>query len=260
MFVVSVIKVTEMKELKYIILLLILPLHFACKTEIPQTSAVTVLIDVSDERFKDDQFSKENLPRFLDLMKLNREAGGYSGGEIKFSLINEVSDSKSKSAKIAAGKTGVMGENPLNRKDEVNRFCDEIELSFSEVLESADWGTNASKIYQKVARECIKLSRKDADRKCLIIYSDMLENSQLFSFYRSQWKKEIESMIEDPEKTLEKLGKKGPALPDISELEIYIIATRTEGNDEKVNLSEQLWTALFEYQGATVTFNSTLEV
>ena len=103
------------------------------------------------------------------------------------------------------------------------------------------------------------MKRKEADLYYLIVYSDMLENSQLFSFYGANWKTQIGNLIADPEKTLEELAQKGPALPDLSEFEIFVINTRTPGNDEKINLSEQLWTALFEYRGATVSFNSTLE-
>jgi hypothetical protein len=235
-------------------------LLLSCKTETPQSTAISVLIDVTDERFKDDNFIADNLPKFLALMKLDKETGGFSGGEIKLSLINEVSDSKSKSIKIELGETGMLGENPLNRKDQVERFYNELHQAFVSLLESADWGTDASKIYQKVTRECIKMNRTVADRKYLIIYSDMLENSSLFSFYGQNWHSQIEKMMAEPDKTLGQLAKKGPALPDLSEFEIFIIATRTSGNDEKINLSEQFWTSIFEYQGATVTFGSGLEI
>lgn len=238
----------------------VLSLFISCKTETPQNTAISVLIDVTDERFKDDNFISENLPKFMSLMKLDPETGGFSGGEVKLSLINEVSDSKSKTVKIAVGETGMMGENPLNRKDEVERFYSELEQSMEHLLDKADWGTDASKIYQKVTRECIKMSRINADRKYLIIYSDMLENSKQFSFYGQNWKSQIGKMMEEPEKTIEQLSKKGPALPDLSEFEIYIVATRTSGNDEKINLSEQFWTTLFEYQGAIVSFGSGLEI
>uniref|UniRef100_UPI003216377B hypothetical protein n=1 Tax=uncultured Draconibacterium sp. TaxID=1573823 RepID=UPI003216377B len=248
------------KTIKILPLFILLLSFFSCKTETPQKTAITVLIDVTDERFKDSNFVSENLPKFLRLMKLNKETGGFSGGEIKLSLINEVSDSKSKTIKIDVGETGMMGENPLNRKDEVERFYNELEQSFSSIIEKADWGTNASKIYQKVTRECIKMNKTEADRKYLLIYSDMLENSSQFSFYGQNWKKRIEKMMEEPEKTIELLAQKGPALPDLSTFDIYIIATRTSGNDEKINLSEQFWTTLFEYQGASVTFGSGLEI
>lgn len=232
----------------------------SCKTETPQTTAITILIDVTDEKFKDDNFAAENLPKFLSLMKLDKETGGFSGGEIKLSLINEVSDSKSQIAKIEVGETGMLGENPLNRLDEVNRFYANLEQSFSDVLDKANWGTQSSKIYQKVTRELIKMKKTEANRKYLIIFSDMLENSKLFTFYGTNWKNNIEKLKADPEATLENISKNGPALPDLSEFDIYIISTRTSGNDEKINLSEQFWTSLLEFQGASVTFSSSLEI
>lgn len=241
--------------------MLFMLLLFACSTEEQTKSTqICILIDITDERFKDNSFVSENMPKFLNLMHLDKNTGGYSGGEIKLSLINEVSDSKSKTVKIASAETGLLGENKLNRKDEVDRFYNELEKSFTNLLQNANWGTDASKIYQKVTRELIKMKKGDADQKYLIIYSDMLENSKLFSFYGNGWKNKIESMLESPEATLEKLSKNGPTLPDLSEFEIHIISTRTSENDEKINLSEQLWMALFEYQGATVSFNSVLEI
>jgi hypothetical protein len=250
-----------MKRIQIIFSIIAFAIFFSsCKTETPQKTAISVLIDVTDERFKNDNFVDENLPKFMSLSKLDSETGGFSGGEIKLSLINEVSDSKSLTVKIEVGETGMMGENPLNRLDEVKRFYSDLEQSMEQVLKDANWGKDASKIYQKVTRECIKMSRIDADRKYLIIYSDMLENSDQFSFYGTNWKSNIEKMMTEPEKTIEQLSKKGPALPDLSEFEIYIIATRTSGNDEKINLSEQFWTTLFEFQGATVTFASGLEI
>ncbi|MEZ5105080.1 MAG: hypothetical protein R2757_11335 [Draconibacterium sp.] len=237
----------------------IVPL-ISCTEEKTTKTDICVLIDVTDERFKDNNFVQENLPKILALMNLDKDKGGYSGGEVKLSLINEVSDSKSKTVKIEAAETGLMGENPLNRKDQVQKFYANLENAFSKVLEHANWGTDASKIYQKVARELIKMKSSDGDKKYLIIYSDMLENSQLFSFYGTNWKNNVNKLIENPEATLKTLSEEGPALPDLSEFIIYIITTRTAENDEKINLSEQLWMALLEYQGATVYFNSGLEI
>jgi hypothetical protein len=249
-----------MKIKKYISVFILVLVLLSCKEEKVQLTQVCVLIDVTDEKFRDDNFVADNLPKYLRLMKLDAESGGYSGGEIKLSLINEVSDSKSKTVKIAAAETGMLGENPLTRRDEVQRFNNNLKESFTAVLNEADWGTNASKIYQKVTRELLKMKRKEADRNYLIIYSDMLENSNLFSFYGQNWRQKIERLAEDPGTTLEQLAEKGPAMPDLSEFDIFIVASRDSENDEKINLSEKLWTSLFEYQGATVSFNANLEL
>lgn len=241
-------------------LLIFLLICSSCKEEKVTTTKICVLIDVSDERFKKENYVSENVPKLLKLMNLDKQTGGFSGGEIKLSLINEISDSKSETVKIKTGVTGLMGENPLNRKDEVEKFYFDLESSFSKILTEANWGTDASKIYQKVTRELLKMKNSEADFKYLIIYSDMLENSNMFSFYGVNWKTNIQKMMEDPGATLEQLSKIGPALPDLSEFNIYIITSRTSENDEKINLSEQFWTSIFEYQGAIVNFNSVLEI
>jgi len=249
-----------MKPAVFIISMVALLLFAGCKKEKATTTNICVLVDVTDVKFQDETVVSETLPKLLKLMNLDKESGGFSGGEIKFSLINEVSDSKSKQVKLKTAESGLLGENPLIRKDEVTAFFTETENAFSTVISSADWGTEASKIYQKVARELIKMKNSQADKKYMVIYSDMLENSNLFTFYGSSWKAQIEKMIDNPEETLTQLAKKGPALPDLSEFEIYVITHRTLENDEKINSSERFWTTLMEYQGAAVHFNSVLEI
>jgi len=233
---------------------------FSClENEQPKYTQLTVLMDVTDEHLKNENFVSENLPKYMELMQLDPQTGGFSGGEVKLTFINEVSDSKSKTIKIEKGEPGLMGENPLTRKDEVMRFYKKLEEQLTAFSKTANWGTGSSKIYQKVARECIKMKRLDADRRCLIIYSDMLENSKLFNFYESGWKNKIEKMLDAPEVTIQQLSENGPSLPDLSEFEIYIVAKRTPANDEKINHSEEFWTAILEHQGATVYFGSELE-
>ena len=249
-----------MKFKHYIFLLILVLTTISCKKQKVQNTQICVLIDVTDEKFRDDNFVEENLPKLLRLMKLDEESSGFSGGEIKLSLINEISDSKSKMVRIDVAETGMMGENPLNRRDKVKNFSSDLKESFSSLLNEADWGTDASKIYQKVTRELLKMKKKTADRNYLIIYSDMLENSNLFSFYGQNWRQKIERLAEDPGTTLEQLAEKGPAMPDLSEFDIFIVASRDSENDEKINLSEKLWTNLLEYQGATVSFNANLEL
>ena len=250
-----------MKIQKFFILIMPLFLLFSgCKEETVTTTHICVLIDVTDKKFQDDNVVSETLPKLLKIMNLDKDNGGFSGGEIKFSLINEVSDAKSKTIKLKTAKPGLLGENPLVRKDEVTAFFTQTQKAFSTVISSADWGTEASKIYQKVTRELIKMKRNQADKKYMIIYSDMLENSTLFTFYGSNWKAPIDKMIQNPEATLKQLAQKGPALPDLSEYEIFIVTQRTPKNDEKINSSEQFWTTLLEYQGATVHYNSVLEI
>ncbi|HKI89104.1 MAG TPA: hypothetical protein VKA38_08760, partial [Draconibacterium sp.] len=98
-----------------------------CKKEVATTTNICVLVDVTDAKFQDENMIPETLPKLLKLMNLDKEKGGFSGGEIKFSLINEVSDFKSKLVKLKTAESGLLGENPLIRKDEVTAFLTKTE-------------------------------------------------------------------------------------------------------------------------------------
>ncbi len=232
----------------------------SCKEEKASTTNITFLLDITDEKFNTENFDSENINSILKLMNLDKEQGGFSGGEVRVSLINDVSDSKSKKTSIATAQGGLLGQNPLIRRDEVLKFYAELQEIFESTFETTSWGTSESKIYQKTVRELIKLKRAQGDRKVLIIYSDMLENSNLFSFYSQGWKANIEKMLIQPEKVLQELAINGPAMPDISEIEIFVVTSRDNENDEKINYSERLWTALFQTKGANVRFNSVLDI
>ena len=226
----------------------------------PDFTLIHVLVDVTDPQLNRPEFASENLEGLLELMQLDKNTGGYSGGEIKLSYINDVSDSKSKTIRLKKGKPGLMGENPLTRKDEVDKFINSLEKELTSFVASAEWGKPSSKIYQKVTRECIKMKRANADKKILIIFSDLLENSNLFSFYSNNWKEEITGMTQNIEQTAETLSGKVQALPDLSEFVIYIVANRNAQTDEKINVSEAFWTALFEFWGAKVYINAELQI
>jgi len=231
----------------------------SCKEEIPPSTGIYILIDVSEEKFKNPEFVSGNTSSILKLMNLDKEADGFAGGEVRFSLINDISDSKSARVAINPARPGILGENPLVRKDEVERFRTSLESVFEKTVNQAEWGTGESKIYRKVARELNQLRQATFDRKIMIIYSDMLENSRLFSFYKGGWKDRIKGIISSPANAIQEFSEAGAAMPDLSGMEIKMITLRTVENDEMVNLSERLWSAIFSESGAIVSFSSGLD-
>ena len=90
-------------------IVLVVLFSFSCvKNEQPQYTQISVLMDVTDEHLKNENFVAENLPGFMEMMNLDKQTGGFSGGEIKLSFINEVSDSKSKSIKIESQGMAIL--------------------------------------------------------------------------------------------------------------------------------------------------------
>ena len=202
-----------MRTIGITILFLFVLINPACNEEKASTTIITFLLDITDDKFYTEHFNSVNANSILKLMNLNKEQGGFSGGEVRVSLINDVSDSKTRKTSIATAEGGLLGQNPLIRRDEVVRFHSELLEIFKHTFENSTWGTNESKIYQKTVRELIKLKQAEGDRKILIIYSDMLENSNLFSFYSQNWKREIEKMTNNPEESLKQLAVNGPKMP-----------------------------------------------
>ncbi|MBN1822019.1 MAG: hypothetical protein JW833_14960 [Prolixibacteraceae bacterium] len=247
-----------MKTISSVLFLIAIILVSSCKKEVPPTTGITVLIDVSDEKFRSPDFVSGNTASILKIMKIDNDEGKFAGGSVKFSLINDISDSQSQQVSLKTGKPGLMGENPLIRNDEVNKFISDIESVFTKTVNSAEWGTDESKIYQKVARELNNLNEQESDRKVLIIYSDMLENSSLFSFYGPNAKTAIEKYIATPNETLEEFSRSAPKINTLNNIGIIIITNRNNENDNLVNLSERFWTAMFSNLGATVSFSSSL--
>jgi len=94
-------------------------------------------------------------------------------------------------------------------------------------------------------------SDSESGRKIAIFYSDMLENSDGGSMYKSgnadkllaNWK-----------------ANTGCELPDMNGMEVYIINHRSEGTNQLIRKSNLFWKEIFTKQGAKVTLSSTLEL
>jgi hypothetical protein len=215
-----------------------------------------VFVDVTDSLFRSPSRYLPDIPVMLHKMNIDTAKGGYDGAELRLFLINDLSESKSTARRLEEGNSGMMGENPLDRLDEVRKFSRGIGEDFTSLLREAEWQKNQSKIYQNLCRELNNLVRTNSDKKTVIIYSDMLENSKLFSFYGSGLEK-VRHYIGDMNQAKQYLT--GDCeLPDLSGVELDIVSLRTKENDEKVNLASQFWTRLFQQQKAIVRFGPEL--
>jgi hypothetical protein len=86
-----------------------------------------------------------------------------------------------------------------------------------------------SLVYQAIISELTNLQQTGAANKYMIIYSDMLQNSDEFSFYKS---KDFEEAKLHPEKVVTRFEKMG-AMPNLTGIKIYIINNPHSYADEK---------------------------
>ncbi|RPH37929.1 hypothetical protein EHM92_01415 [bacterium] len=227
-----------------------------CTQEKPKFTTVYVFVDVTDSLFRSASHYLTDIPLILRKMNIDTVKGGYDGAELRLFLINDLSESKSTVRRLEEGTPGMLGQNPLDRLDEVRRFSRGIGSDFVSLLHDAEWQKNQSKIYQNLCRELNNLARANSNKKAVIIYSDMLENSNLFSFYGPGIEK-VHAYIEDMNRARRELT--GDCeMPDLSGVELNIVTLRTKANDEKVNLASQFWTRFLQQQRALVRFGSEL--
>jgi hypothetical protein len=206
-------------------------------------SDVYILIDVTDKSFRDNNIILESVPKILNKMNIDPDKLGMSGGEVKIFTINDLSETKSLTVKLPQGVEGLLGQNPLDRQDEIKKFQSELSSSISTVLKNRNWDKEKSKIYQNVCRELNNLKRTNSKHsKTMIVFSDMLENSELLSFYRD----DTDSLITDVQNfDKNKLGK-DCRISDLSDVEFFVVTNRNKQNDELINKAERFWKALFK--------------
>lgn len=227
-----------------------------CAKTQPKFCSVYLFIDVTDTEFKSTPRYLSDIPLILRKMNVDSSRGGNDGGELRLFLINDLSESKSIVLQLAKGVPGLLGQNPLDRIDEIKKFASGVRQNLATLSEEAKWQTEQSKIYQNLCRELNNLVRTNGEQKIVIIYSDMLENSNLFSFYGTGIEK-VRRYLQDM-KVAEKELRTDCQLPDLSGVEINVVTFRDKTNDERVNLASKFWSALFEQKNAKIRFDSEL--
>lgn len=193
-------------------------------------------------------------------MKVDQVHGGYSGGQVRLFLINDISESKFRNIVLEEGHPGLLGQNPLDRIDVIKVFYRELDANLKELIREANWSTNESKIYQNVCRELRSLAESARQQRVAIIYSDMLENGPRFSFYQKN-QQEMATLISNAIKIRDEILSQACVLPDLANIEIHVvIPKRTRQNDEMVNAAERFWTPIFSSKGARVIWGSSLKL
>lgn len=153
---------------------------------------------------------------------------------------------------VKGGKRIASSE--FSRKREINTF----KARLSALLDSAQSdipGRTHSSIYIPIVEELTRMSNSNADRKVLVVYSDLMENTQDISFYNSRTFAELGS---NPEKVKAKLLAEAK-LPNLSGISIHFVhEPKNAKDDANFRRVSELFRQMFEAQGAEVTISANL--
>lgn len=188
----------------------------------------------------------------IDMLK-KRDRSPFDGITVSFALLDDLSGSAFLEEVLEPSKGNATLENPVKRKREVEQFYTELADKIAYKLANTEVDRNYSKIYIKLCKSLQHLKESKADIKEIIIYSDLLENSELASFYRDA---QLESAAKNPEVFYNKyFSSSACTLPDLSEISIHLYVTRTSKTDIAVQKAEKFWVELFKAKGAKTFVN-----
>lgn len=144
--------------------------------------------------------------------------------------------------------------NSFDRDREVKEFYHKISKLIGDTT-SEYIGREQSSIFASVARELNLLSQSKGDTKVVLIYSDLMENTPAFSFYRD---KDLNLLKISPEKVRAYFLKIVP-LNDLKGIEVHLIY-QPKGIAENTNyqLISSLYKSLLESMGAKVFISGNL--
>lgn len=206
----------------------------------PTYTANFIFIDITDNKKNEEILNDEQIQQIVK--SSGWEVGGniFNGAIFRLFTLSNLGQTKSKDLEMKIGTTGLNGQPSLARKRDVDNFVSKtLKPQIKTFANNLQVGKPESEIYINLCRQVSNLSKLKADKKNLIIYSDMLENSKLFTFLNNDV-----SMID-----FENAEKSCP-FPDMSDIDIYIVPPVNVENKALLLKSEKQWSNFFAAKNA----------
>lgn len=208
----------------------------ACINQKTYTTEVIVMRDITDKHL-----AQPDSDQIFTLFGLNQK---WNGAVFFFSDLSDVGYNKVKGAKLEPRNEWLSNE--MEREKEIVKFKDEISHIIKNAEKDSVGKTNTS-VYFPVIKELTRLSRSNSSKRIMLIYSDLLENTEQMSFYDKQ---KIELLKTNPDSITKYFQSMYP-LPRLDGIEIYLIYQPVDiREDEQYRLLSGYYKKLFESSGA----------
>jgi len=227
-----------------IIILTAVTLIAAWTIQSPVVTEVVVLRDITDKHL-----AQPDADKILSLYNLENK---WNGAVFHFTDLTNVSYNQETVAKLEARNEWLSNE--LDRDKEIKSFKNNI----SEIIttyEKENIGKDNSAVYAPIAQELNRLSQTSFQNKTMLIYSDLMENTNEMSFYDSR---KLCLLKANPD-LISKYFDTIVPLQNLKGIKIYILF-QPDGiaQDEQFRIVSELYKKLFEAKGATVQVSANL--
>lgn len=196
-----------------------------------EDQAVYILGDQTDTVFQSSFYQEQIISCFKDLTNLNKEVIYERAVDVNISPINESKYPGEKSFSLDSAQP-LAFRNDEERLTEQEKMLSEISSTINQLKRDAK-ERELSQVMIGMNRALKTLNKSAADKKTLIVNSDLLENSTDISFY-SEPLKDIENCINQ---MLEK--------EDFSSIYVYVIYNPSSENRETFERVFEIWKKCF---------------
>jgi len=211
---------------------------------LPSTD-ITVMRDITDTQISQ--------PKLADISTLlNLDNSKWDGAFFRFVDITDVSYNHISETKIDPENQWLGNE--LDREKKVKQFY----IDINQILTNAGTekvGKVNSSIYKPIATELNRLSQSPSQKRFLLIYSDLEENTDKLSFYD---KKTI-NLLRTDQDSIRKYFEALSPLKNLTGIKVYLIyQPKNNEADDQYQLIASFYKTLLESKGATVEITANI--
>ena len=212
----------------------------------PSLTEVSVLQDVTDTQMIQ--------PHLVEVLSLFNFEDKWNGFLFRYTDITDVSLNQTSQAKLESQNQWLSNE--MDRDKEIDSFKGKVADIISKA-EKNNRGKAHSSVYLPIAKELNHLNESVANRKVLLIYSDLMENTQELSFYKPY---DIIRLKKSPDEIQQKFEEQIP-IDSLSGIEVYFIyQPGNNKSDQDFQIISDFYRKLLEVKGAKVSVSANINL
>jgi len=176
----------------------------------------------------------------------------WNGGKFRLLNVTDVSINKIYEASIESENMWLG--NKFKRNEKLKKFYSEIDGIISGALKQKIGKDNTS-LYIPIAKELNRLSQSTANKKLLLVYSDLMQNTDDMSFYKN----ETLSLLRTNPDSVKKYFESQLKLKNLSGIKIYLVfQPQNMKQDEVYKIVSNFYKAMLESKGAEVEITASI--
>lgn len=206
----------------------------------------SILVDKTEDSF-------QVVPEIEPHLKLFEENSNlWEGKRFRISVITDVGYTRFEEATMTPA-CEMLSSLPERRK-ESKAFREKMVMAM-DTVNKLPAGKTKSVVFFPIGKELIRLTKSEAERKILVAYTDLFENTSQISFYD----KKILDLLRTDSDSLKRILEIETPLPDLSGIEIYIVnEPRNTAESADFQTVSHFFRTWLESKNAKVTIGASL--